>query len=515
MKKILPLFILSLWTMLPMMAIDMNVGETKDLDLGYVAYFKGAIWTISRPNDVVFTQTPQNYTTKVTIKAVKAFPASSPCVVQCTYYYYDLDPTKHTYTYLRSGYKSWTIFVGESGNSDDGDDVGITSIRLPEIMEMVVNTKEQLIPTIRPYGAQDNLKWYSSNTKVAQVFESGLVQALKEGEADITVRTSNGLSATCHVSVIYAQVVPQSIYITPYQNMKLGEKGELYLFIKPDNAFNNYTWHIEDPDIVDVQKGKYSLALEAKKLGSTTLTVTSVNGLTSSCRITVWPIDYDVELQPALDLDLGLSVKWASNNIGAYYENEPGHYFLWGYTDSSIDTGTEPSLSNISKKISYDAAQAKWGYGWRIPTESEMYELKNKCTWTWMENNGINGYKVVGPNGNSIFLPCTGYWNRMYIMNEKDIGYYWSANKRTYLILTEYYPRQDILTTDSYLNVSLPIRPVINYNETAIEDVSTDVQSTVKEYYTIDGKKVTESQLTKGFYIIRYSNGTTKKMYVK
>ena len=61
----------------------------------------------------------------------------------------------------------------------------------------------------------------------------------------------------------------------------------------------------------------------------------------------------------------------------------------------------------------------------------------------------------------------------------------------------------------------MPIRPVINYNETAIEDVTVDAQSTIKDYFTIDGKKIQESQLTKGFYIIRYSNGKTKKLYIK
>ena len=119
MKKTLSLLVLSLWTILPMMAIHLNVGETETLSIGDVPYLKNAAWTISRPKDVIFTQSPQVYTTRVTVKAVNTFPATSPCIVQCTYYYYDLDPIKRTYTYLRSGFKSWTIFVGESGNDDD------------------------------------------------------------------------------------------------------------------------------------------------------------------------------------------------------------------------------------------------------------------------------------------------------------------------------------------------------------------------------------------------------------
>ena len=100
----------------------MKVGDTETLDIGDVSHLQGCQWTISRPNDVVFVTTPQTYSTKVTIKAVNAFPATSPCVVQCKYYYLELDPTTGKYTYSRTGYKDWTIFVKEDGIGD-GDDV--------------------------------------------------------------------------------------------------------------------------------------------------------------------------------------------------------------------------------------------------------------------------------------------------------------------------------------------------------------------------------------------------------
>lgn len=43
-----------------------------------------------------------------------------------------------------------------------------------------------------------------------------------------------------------------------------------------------------------------------------------------------------------------------------------------------------------------------------MPTQAEHDELQEKCTWTWASQNGVNGYKVKGPNGNSIFLPAAG-----------------------------------------------------------------------------------------------------------
>ena len=67
-----------------------------------------------------------------------------------------------------------------------------------------------------------------------------------------------------------------------------------------------------------------------------------------------------------------------------------------------------PKASSISGTI-YDVAKVKWGGKWRVATQSEFQELISACIWTWEERNGYYGYKVIGPNGNSIFLPTTGY----------------------------------------------------------------------------------------------------------
>lgn len=56
-----------------------------------------------------------------------------------------------------------------------------------------------------------------------------------------------------------------------------------------------------------------------------------------------------------------------------------------------------------------DAAHVNWGGDWRMPTRAEQDELRYNCIWTWTSQNGVNGYKVVGPNGNSLFLPAAGY----------------------------------------------------------------------------------------------------------
>ena len=132
-------------------------------------------------------------------------------------------------------------------------------------------------------------------------------------------------------------------------------------------------------------------------------------------------------------VDLGLSVKWATCNVGATSPEEYGQYFAWGET-SPKDEYTEDNCSTYGKEMSdiagnaqYDAATANWGGDWRMPTYDELNELINNCTWTWTTQNGVNGYNVEGPNGNSIFLPAAGYRIGSSLNSAGNYGYYWSS----------------------------------------------------------------------------------------
>lgn len=127
-------------------------------------------------------------------------------------------------------------------------------------------------------------------------------------------------------------------------------------------------------------------------------------------------------------VDLGLSVKWASWNVGATSTDEPGG--LYGYGDI-----TETQFSNNYNYYgqndiwggSNDIARVKWGKNWRMPTYSEMSELKSKCTWTWKETY----YEVVGPNGNSIHLPICGYRDGNSTRYTYRL-YYWTGDMGSY-----------------------------------------------------------------------------------
>ena len=133
---------------------------------------------------------------------------------------------------------------------------------------------------------------------------------------------------------------------------------------------------------------------------------------------------------PAVAVDLGLSVKWATCNVGATTPEEYGDYFAWGET-TTRETYTEEtynvSMNDISGNAQYDAATANWGGDWRMPTYDELNELINSCIWTWTTQNGINGYNVEGPNGNSIFLPAAGHRLGPSLYCAGIYGIYWSS----------------------------------------------------------------------------------------
>ena len=126
---------------------------------------------------------------------------------------------------------------------------------------------------------------------------------------------------------------------------------------------------------------------------------------------------------------------WATYNVGATSPEESGNYYAWGevftkndYTEDSSETYGK-NMGDISGNPQYDAATANWGGAWRMPTQVEIQELVENCTWIWITHNGVNGYKVIGPSGQYIFLPAAGYrigyeWG---IQGVDYSGSYWSS----------------------------------------------------------------------------------------
>ena len=150
-------------------------------------------------------------------------------------------------------------------------------------------------------------------------------------------------------------------------------------------------------------------------------------------------------------VDLGLSVKWATCNVGATAPEKNGDYYAWGEIQPKDDSGTpykyyngtdrsltkyctNSSCGTVDNKTTLeamdDAAAYNWSGTWRMPTDTEWTELREQCTWTWTSRNGVDGYEVKSKtNGNSIFLPAAGArFLTGFSRNAGSYGGYWSSS---------------------------------------------------------------------------------------
>jgi hypothetical protein len=152
---------------------------------------------------------------------------------------------------------------------------------------------------------------------------------------------------------------------------------------------------------------------------------------------TVYPISCKIPESLFRSIDLGFDHLWSNVNLGSNLPNEPGNYYAWGETTPRLLFAENDYTTRIGKDTlnisatKYDAANTAWGSSWQMPTEEDMNELIDKCTWDWGEFNGTEGWMITGTNnGNEdvsslrIFLPMTGYRNESGIQ-QSDHGYYW------------------------------------------------------------------------------------------
>ena len=152
-------------------------------------------------------------------------------------------------------------------------------------------------------------------------------------------------------------------------------------------------------------------------------------------------------------VDMGLSVKWASFNVGASCPEEAGYYFAWGeikpkeyYSWDSYKWHGDESIYSLTKycinptygfngftdqitvlEPEDDAANSWYGGKWRIPRDFEIEELCSNTSITSARVNNVDGYWLTSTiNGNRLFFPLTGYWE--YDRIHGDCGYYWSSS---------------------------------------------------------------------------------------
>ena len=213
----------------------------------------------------------------------------------------------------------------------------------------------------------------------------------------------------------------------------------------------NITVVIEDKDVVTEQYKINFFVVEVKEWGENINLNATMNENLENPELPEIP-----EIIKHEYVDLGLSVKWATCNVGANSPEEYGDYFAWGEVEpkglynwntyklcTAVDNECEKLLKYVTSsnfgvvdnklvlEAKNDAAAVNWGGNWRMPTKEEQNELIEKCTWVFKSKNGVDGYEVIsrieGYHDKSIFLPAAGYMDGM-TNYDLDHGYYWSSS---------------------------------------------------------------------------------------
>ena len=275
---------------------------------------------------------------------------------------------------------------------------------------------------------------------------------------------SSGLVHRDHNNRYYGLFV-RPIFSRPVESIALsqtslelieGGSSTLIATVTPANAADkSVNWTSTNTSVATVdQNGKVTAV--SKGTATIKAEANDGSGVFASCAVRVKE-PYTAVAGEAVDL--GLSVKWSSTNLGATSPSDYGDYFAWGETEPKdnyswatykLCNGSSSTLTKYNNSSSYgtvdnktefkdydyvdDAARQALGGKWRIPTDAEWTELREQCTWEWTSNykgTGIAGRIVTGPNGNSIFLPAAGYRYVTNLYNAGSGGFYRSSSLYT------------------------------------------------------------------------------------
>lgn len=333
----------------------------------------------------------------------------------------------------------------------------------PQSMNLTLGQEALITATLTPKEAETEISWSSSNENVASV-ENGRVKAIGKGKADIIAQTSNGLSVVCAVTVSVApemsisdvnctwgmtreQVISsqQGGYYICQENetfvvfTKMNENmDEIYLAYKFNSDGNLCASTLSMPENIDYKHisdeffAQYDSeitledGLEVKTDDSNLIAVDISSTINGGGNIITLGFSYYEPLEERDDcVDLGLSVRWATMNLGASKPSGVGGFYAFSETSTKseywrenyaycnnnsnqyIFNYTNPQTNICGTK--YDVATKKLGEGWKMPSLAEANELISKCTWEKETVDGSQVYRVTGPNGNSIILPIVGW----------------------------------------------------------------------------------------------------------
>ena len=358
--------------------------------------------------------------------------------------------TEHTYTTIANDNFSLLAQFGKLqdiaiGSSDGG------SASFKDSEEKIVHLLpgEEVTVIAVPDEKYDFLGWFIGNSQEPVSTEATYTFAVSEN-VSLVAKFNQwplvSISSGANGSVSFENSAETSLFVQP------GE--DVTIVAVPDENTDFLGWFVGD--------SQEPVSTEA------TYTFTVSENASLVAKFATFKDGYEY-----VDLGLPSGLKWAAYNVGATKPEEYGGYYAWGETEEKEDYGwetykwcngsydtmtkycTDSSYGTVDNKTTLDleddVAHVKWGGDWRMPNTEEQRELLNECTWKWTTLNGVKGYRVTGPNGNSIFLPAAGYRYGTDIYNRGYYGDCWSSsldsNSRYYaysLYFGDYYYDWDL-----------------------------------------------------------------------
>ena len=319
-----------------------------------------------------------------------------------------------------------------NNNGNGGDDTPQVAQR-KYVYKLATNMTAEYLSL---FDAQVNFSSPSlSETKTitkAQEEMEWTVNTLQAVQITVTSKAKSNIADIIDLTKSYAMPRPEGLafYLTGYN-----EKGSVFLQQAKTPASADMPTYTGRQIMANLNYFAYNAIVSAQ---GEQLNVQNTNTTTYT---------EPVEVTAGDMIDLGLSVKWASKNVVTRTQDNGQSYFAWGETsiknDYTWDTykyynGSTITKYNTTDKKSKldpedDVAQVVMGGDWRMPTKAEAKELVDKCKWTWVSYDGWSGYKVEGPNGNSIFLPAAGHLAHNTIplygmaLDRNKYGSYWTS----------------------------------------------------------------------------------------
>ena len=283
-------------------------------------------------------------------------------------------------------------------------------------VELYPNETTTLIASVLPDNAHNkNVTWSSSNTSIARVTQDGVITAVSTGTTTVYVKSEDGdVSASCKIRV---KQYATGIDLTPASaTIYADESLALTATVSPSTTANkDVTWSSSDPSVASVENG----VVTPHKKGHVVITARTADGsnLSATSEISI------KAAVPEGAVDLGLSVYWATCDLGAKNSQTPGELYAWGETSTkssyTIDNykyydGTSYTKYNsIDGKavldLEDDAAHFVLKGSWRMPTIEEYKELYNNCTIVQVGSAFTFTSKIEGFTDKSVTIPVRGF----------------------------------------------------------------------------------------------------------